>query len=263
MCSGHGVCIGTKRDMSNLSAIVAARRAGAPVGSRECGTGVCICDVWYEGEWCQTHLLTAPRYLPATHPRDMAAACMRSDLFWAARGDLWDMIVEHQLRGAPASFGADTTSALAITLRSFVLALGSALQMPRPPAGPEACSGCRCSAPPCSHARRPGEGRQDQGHGGAGLRMHTDTAGLRMDTDWSYLAYPACPQGLVPSTSTLLPSPCILLPTPSTLHPPPCTLHPTPICTARVCVCTRAARMRARASAHLGAGVCMRELRCN
>ena len=127
---------------------------------------------------------TAARYLPSTHPRDMAAACVRAALFWAPREDLWYSILEHQRSGRSASFSADTTSALAITLRSFFLALGSALQMPRPPPG---------SQDPVYPPR---------GEGWAGLVMEGNAgwvmegnAGMVMEGNWSYLLFPACPQG--------------------------------------------------------------------
>ena len=42
-------------------------------------------------------------------------------------------VLEHQAHGPHATFSADNTSALGITLRSFVLALGSALQMRKVP----------------------------------------------------------------------------------------------------------------------------------
>jgi hypothetical protein len=58
VCGGHGVCIATQRDFRNVSAVVAEHRAGGIVGAHECGRGVCVCDVWYEGEWCETHLHT-------------------------------------------------------------------------------------------------------------------------------------------------------------------------------------------------------------
>ncbi len=117
----------------------------------------------------------AARYLPSTHPRDIAAACVRAALFWAPREDLWYSILEHQRSGPGASFSADTTSALAITLRSFFLALGSALQMPRPPG-------------------TQGRVHPPRGEAGAGMVMEGN-AGMVMEANWSYLLFPACPQG--------------------------------------------------------------------
>jgi hypothetical protein len=63
VCGGHGVCIATQRDFRNVSAVVAEHRAGGIVGAHACGRGVCVCDVWYEGEWCETHLHTQGRSL--------------------------------------------------------------------------------------------------------------------------------------------------------------------------------------------------------
>ena len=30
-------------------------------GGQTCGRGVCVCDVWYDGEWCEEEVLVSQR----------------------------------------------------------------------------------------------------------------------------------------------------------------------------------------------------------